>query len=194
MQSLVSVITPTVRAGMLEKCIDYFKSQDYPNKEIIIIPGEGSIGEKRNRGCAEAKGDIIVHFDDDDYYAPDYITKSVEHLQSTQSRITGLSSAYFYDKQANNAYLWEYHGGMPYVCEATMCYYREVWQKRQFRHINSGEGQYFLAHQAGVSPHKHITSFVANLHGNNTASHLAVKNFRAIDVNIVLKVLNLHKR
>lgn len=178
---------------MLEKCIGYFKAQDYENKELIVVPGDGSIGEKRNKGCAAASGQIIVHFDDDDYYAPDYINKSVEHLTRQNARITGLSSAYFYNKSANKGYLWEYHGGMGYVCEATMCYYREVWEQRQFRNINSGEGDGFLAHQKGVIPHKHITSFVANLHDNNTASHLAVKNFRAIDVNIVLKVLNLHK-
>ncbi len=194
MDLLVSVICPSIRPVMLERTLSLFKAQDYPNKELIILQGEGSIGEKRNACCADAKGDIIVHFDDDDYYAPDYISKSVQFLIDNKAEVTGLASAYFYSPNANKGYLWEYAGSeraMPYVCEATMCYYRRVWERRQFRNVQSGEGMYFLAHLPNIKAHKHINTFVAYLHGNNTASQNAVRTFKEIDVNIIKNILTL---
>jgi hypothetical protein len=32
-----------------------------------------TIGAKRNALVKEAKGDILIHFDDDDHYAPHYV-------------------------------------------------------------------------------------------------------------------------
>lgn len=189
--ALVSVITPTIRPGMLERAISLFKAQDYPNKELIIVPGHGTIGEKRNRGCAEAKGEIIVHMDDDDWYAPDYITKSVQFLTDNKLEITGLASAYYYDQKNNRAYQWKYAGGQPYVCEATMCYYKWVWERRQFPDKQVGEGEMFLAHLKNVKAHNHINSFIAHLHGNNTSSQNATKY--PVDVKIIHNILNLHK-
>lgn len=40
-----------------------------------------SIGLKRNVACYFASGSVIVHFDDDDLYAPDYITRMLCALQ-----------------------------------------------------------------------------------------------------------------
>ena len=71
----------------------YFERQQYPNRELIIIddgddkvadlvpagdpriryialPGQVSIGAKRNSACQLARGDIIAHWDDDDHSAP----------------------------------------------------------------------------------------------------------------------------
>lgn len=181
---------------MLERTIALFKAQDYPNKELIVIPGGGTIGEKRNRGCADANGEIILHMDDDDYYSPDYISKSVQFLQESKADVTGLSSAYFYSEGLNRGYLWQYAGdvkAMPYVCEATMCYYKRVWERRPFRNIQTGEGMYFLAHLPNIIPHNHRNSFVAYLHNSNTSSQNHVHEFKVIDVNIVRNIITSRK-
>lgn len=191
MASLVSVIVPTIREGYLQKCISYFDNQTYQERELIIVPGGGSIGEKRNRGCEAANGDIIVHFDDDDYYSPDYIENAVIHLIETNSILTGLSSAYFYDKKNRKAWLWQYTGGMPYVCEASMVYYKSFWQEKPFRDTSIGEGIGFLEYRKGVSPHNHINSFVANIHDSNTASKQQLRNMKNIRPEIVENILNL---
>jgi glycosyltransferase involved in cell wall biosynthesis len=69
------------------QAIRYFLAQDYPNKELIILddgvdpvddlvpnddgiryirlPNKMILGEKRNRAAAEARGEIIVHWDED---------------------------------------------------------------------------------------------------------------------------------
>ena len=89
---LVSCIMPTSgRPDWVAQAIRYFQRQDYPNLELIIVdaspgaelaplpddprilrerirPGT-SIGAMRNRACELARGEAIVHWDDDDWYA-----------------------------------------------------------------------------------------------------------------------------
>src|SRR6187399_2030925 len=100
---LVSVITPTAnRPEMLERCIRMFLAQDYENKEMTVCASGNtdynwnriygiypelcltflhkSIGAKRNECFRNVSGSIILHMDDDDLYAPDWITKSVAAL------------------------------------------------------------------------------------------------------------------
>lgn len=75
-----------------------FNSQTHPNKELLVLDDSDkpsaffqklddkrvrythlskrlSIGEKRNRLVREAQGEWICHFDDDDYYAPNYMER-----------------------------------------------------------------------------------------------------------------------
>src|SRR5262249_23901876 len=89
---LVSCIMPTAdRRKFVPKAISYFQAQDYPNKELIIIDdgaesavdlvpndpliryirlyAKKTVGAKRNMACEEARGEIIAHWDDDDWMA-----------------------------------------------------------------------------------------------------------------------------
>ena len=95
---LVSVIVPFNRIELRNCAINNFLKQDYENKELFLIGnsdtyetnsthwcvygnhGNISIGAKRNYGCRISHGGIILHMDDDDYYAQDWISKSVEAL------------------------------------------------------------------------------------------------------------------
>lgn len=201
----VSVITPTAsgRAQQLKNCIRQFLSQDYADKEMIIVGAPGDclaweypeygksvfwiddignepIGTRRNAACQLASGDIIVHMDDDDIYAPDWISRSVDALQQSTGNITGLSSAYF--QTPDHLYLYEYPANaQPYVCEATMCYWRSFWDAHPFPDIRAGEGLYFCG--AGrLKPHNYIDGFTAIIHGSNTASHkqLGSKEFTLV--------------
>lgn len=194
MTPLVSVITPTIRPDMLERTIRMFESQDYPNKELIIVNGAGSIGFKRNEGCNNAKGEIIVHFDDDDYYTPDYISKSVSFLLDNGLNVTGCDHAYFHHAKTNQAWEWHYLNGakgMPYVCEATMVYLKSAWDLRSFQDRSDGEGVYFLAHLPKVKAHGHLDIFVANIHGGNISSHKEVKNMKPVSPDIPINIINL---
>jgi len=100
----VSIITPTFgRETFLPFAHQCFRSQTYANLEWLILddspapsrylagvadpriryshsPERLRIGGKRNRLIAQARGEIIVHFDDDDYYAPRYVERMVERL------------------------------------------------------------------------------------------------------------------
>src|SRR5574341_1894161 len=89
---LVSCIMPTYnRYRFVPQAIRYFLEQDYPHKELIIIDdspvkasidipdgeairyfhqlGRRSLGEKRNYAITHCRGEIIMHWDDDDWMA-----------------------------------------------------------------------------------------------------------------------------
>ncbi len=92
----VSIITPTMnRQSFLPALWDCVRAQSFEDIEWLIhdgspqpaifsgigdprvryrhVPRPTSIGAKRNDLCRVARGEIIVHFDDDDYYSPHYV-------------------------------------------------------------------------------------------------------------------------
>ena len=101
-----SVITPTYgRQAFLPNLIRYFGFQTYPDKELLILddgpeaieflrepmwrdigihyfhsPQRMSIGAKRNFLIQKATGQVILQFDDDDYYAPCYIERMLASM------------------------------------------------------------------------------------------------------------------
>lgn len=99
----VSVICPTYnRHDLHENLYLAFTMQTYRNKELLVLDDSttpspffstledkrvkyvhqprASIGSKRNTLCDMASGEIIAHFDDDDFYAPSYLEKMVKML------------------------------------------------------------------------------------------------------------------
>lgn len=50
--------------------------------EIIVIRGNSSIGEKRNRALNQASGEYVCFFDDDDWPGPNYINWLMKAVES----------------------------------------------------------------------------------------------------------------
>lgn len=103
-----------------------FNAQTWPDKELIVVetytdspsafleqtakedprlvhvrfkvdPDEDfSVGLKRNMTLHLASGEFIANFDDDDVYAPAYVTKMVTHLQEHDLTAVTLSHWYNY--------------------------------------------------------------------------------------------------
>lgn len=130
-QSLVSVITPTKNREhffpLLKRC---FLSQTYKNIEWLIYDDSQkkseffeeeiennifyfyseknlSIGEKRNWLIEHAKGDVIVHFDDDDYYSPIYIQTLLERLSDNGASFLNLRGFFLYHSTSNRYGYWD---------------------------------------------------------------------------------------
>ncbi|MEO6949660.1 MAG: glycosyltransferase family A protein [Ginsengibacter sp.] len=117
---MVSCIMPTAkRAHFVQKAIDFFGRQNYPEKELIIVYNENSdlpdnllvpdcvkliktnavsIGEKRNKGCENSHGSIIAQWDDDDIYSPNRISAQISPLLKGDCEITGLNNFSFYEE------------------------------------------------------------------------------------------------
>jgi hypothetical protein len=114
-EPLISCIMPTRnRSEWVRQSLDYFARQDYPNRELIIIddgsddldavlPSDPriryirslrpiSIGAKRNLGCEAAVGTIIVHWDDDDWYAPNRLSAQAAPILSGATEITACTT------------------------------------------------------------------------------------------------------
>lgn len=77
---LLSILIPSLhrRTEFLARLLSVLQPQVVADVEILIDidAGEKSIGEKRNRLLARAKGSHVAFVDDDDLVSPDY----VEHL------------------------------------------------------------------------------------------------------------------
>jgi glycosyltransferase involved in cell wall biosynthesis len=114
---LVSCIMPTYnRRRFVPQALEHFRRQDYPNRELIIIddgqdaigdlsdglpnvrylhlPTRASIGAKRNLACQHAQGEIIAHWDDDDWYSSDRLRYQVAPILAGKADITGLENAF----------------------------------------------------------------------------------------------------
>lgn len=122
----VSVVTPTYnRRRFIPALIACYKAQSYPlNRMEWIILDDGqdkvgdlfanaaksipnvryipleeklTIGAKRNRLNDEAKGEILVAFDDDDYYPPERVVTCVKSFkQFPQIELAGSTIIYMY--------------------------------------------------------------------------------------------------
>jgi glycosyltransferase involved in cell wall biosynthesis len=201
----VSVIMPSCRPEMVKEAIRGFIGQDYAEKELIIIDESttskayiagsiintigaagATIGAKRNIGCSNATGDVFLHMDDDDFYRPDWISRSVDHLLTSGANLTGLSRAYFTDEL--NAWEYIYKGTQPYVCGATMCYHRVIWERNPFKEIQTGEDLHFCAGAGRIIPHAYKEGFVARIHGYNTASHLQIPGMAWASIKIIKSI------
>lgn len=212
---LVTVITPCSRPSDIDRIKEVFISQNYPNKEMLILMDEpgwtkdmdienkiwqwglpnASIATKRNHLCEYARGEIICHFDSDDYFAHDWITKTVAHMQSTGADTTGLSDAYFY-RPHSQAWKYIWNGKQKYCIGGTLAYKKSIWQNNRFKETRDGFGEdtLFMRGAGRVIPHTYDKGFVAMIHGNNSTSHIGVQTnprFNAISVAIIEDILGL---
>lgn len=76
---------------------DMFEGLDIPNLRYIHSTEKQTIGAKRNRLNNEARGDIIVAMDDDDYYPPERVSSVVKAFKQKPSyQLAGASEVYMY--------------------------------------------------------------------------------------------------
>jgi len=66
-----------------------------------------SVGEKRNILVEQARGEIIVQFDDDDYYAPNYVSSMVSALTDLNADLINLRGWFMYDVRSNFFGYWD---------------------------------------------------------------------------------------
>ncbi|MGC2781673.1 MAG: class I SAM-dependent methyltransferase [Bradyrhizobium sp.] len=142
-------------------------AQDYPDRELIIlddgedgvadlVPDDARIryvrearrrlvGAKRNTLCELAQGGIIVHWDDDDWSAPQRLRLQVETLTRAGADACGLARVLFLSEDGRAA--WEYsypNGGTPWVYGASLCYTKDFWRRNRFPDIGMGEDTRFV--------------------------------------------------
>jgi ADP-heptose:LPS heptosyltransferase/2-polyprenyl-3-methyl-5-hydroxy-6-metoxy-1,4-benzoquinol methylase len=192
---LVSCIMPTAnRRRFVPRAIECFLAQDYAEKELLILDdGEERIedlvprdprvryvrgarrqpvGTKRNAACNEARGELIAHWDDDDWSAPWRLSYQVAELARSGADVCGLDRVLFADAGGGRA--WEYvypKGGQPWVYGATLCYRKAFWRGNPFPDVNVGEDARFVwnARGARILALERNDFFVGLVHEGNTS-------------------------
>jgi glycosyltransferase involved in cell wall biosynthesis len=90
-----------------DKVEDLFKeaAKTIPNVRYIYHPEKLRIGEKRNRLNQEAKGNIIIAMDDDDYYPPQRIQTVVDAFaKHPEIELAGSSKMFMYYMDTKKIY------------------------------------------------------------------------------------------
>jgi glycosyltransferase involved in cell wall biosynthesis len=172
---LVSCIMPTFdRRPFIPQAIRCFLGQDYPNLELIVlddgtdpianlIPSDPrvtyvrllerkSVGAKRNLACERARGEFIVHWDDDDWYPSSRVRVQVGALRARGADVCGTSVVYYHDPAQRRAWCYRYSSSpVTWVGGNTLAYRREAWARVKFPEIQIGEDSQFIwrfaAHQ-----------------------------------------------
>ena len=153
---LVSCLMPTGnRREWALQAVGYFLRQDYPRRELVIvddgrdelerhlpddpgirhvrIPEGSSIGAKRNRACALARGTVMVQWDDDDWHGPARVRDQVEPIRAGAADIVALRDPVFFDLDR-----WEFWSCSPElhrriftldVHGGTLAFRRSVWER-----------------------------------------------------------------
>ena len=192
---MVTCIMPTAnRRPFVNQAIRYFLAQDYPEKELVIVDdGTDSVvdlasdrdgvryfkldktlpvGAKRNFAVEQGTGEIIVHWDDDDWSATWRLRYQVEQLLASQADISGLDRIYFFASETQRA--WEYSsapGDRRWVYGASLAYTRGFWEKTRFPDLNVGEDSHFVWANATAKIHilEDSRFLVARIHSGNTS-------------------------
>jgi len=189
----VSCIMPTAnRQKYIPLAVHLFLNQTYRDVELIIIDDGkesvksllpdhhrikyfytdpiGKIGLKRNFACEKAKGEIIMHWDDDDYYGHEWISRSLNAIETSDADICGLNDIIFYSPLQNK--YWRYadiDNEKPWLSGATMTYRKSFWETHPFKDIQIGEdNDYIWNNNAKIYAHDYTDGFIATLHAHNT--------------------------
>lgn len=156
------------RPELLQKAIDYFKSQNYLNRELIIsfprndtstkevitheqnamtkilgIEREDniSLGEARNQAIKKSNGEYVCTWDDDDWYHPSRISYQYNSIQNKGEgyQASILTRIFLYDETKDQAYY-----SFNYPWEGTILCRKVILLQNQYSLSNKGEDSHVI--------------------------------------------------
>ncbi len=190
----LSALLPTAdRRRFIPAAIAQFIAQNRHDAELVIlddgtdpiadlIPGDARIryhreetlrviGDKRNRLCELARGDILVHWDDDDWHAPDRLARQLAALDESGADIVGLDRIDFLSDDGAQAWRYHWQGRGRWVYGASLAYRRAHWERHRFPALRSGEDTRFVLDTPDARVHAMVDTdwLVARVHAGNTS-------------------------
>ncbi|HYH79685.1 MAG TPA: glycosyltransferase family 9 protein [Longimicrobium sp.] len=161
---LVSCLMPTRdRRRFVAHALEQFLRQDHPRRELVVVDDgadpvddllpadpriryhrvarQRTLGAKRNLACSLARGELLAHWDDDDWMPAHRISAQVAALAAApRAGACGLARLRFFDPAAGRA--WEYRWpdrSRPWLAGGTLLFRRALWEKRPFPGLDQGE-------------------------------------------------------
>lgn len=201
----VTLITPTYnRRKFFPLAIRNYQKTDYPKDKlewIIIddsdqdniedlIPQESNIkyhkleskhtvGYKRNLAVQQAQHDIIVCFDDDDYYQPGHIKYRVACLEHLQKEVVGCTSLGMLDINKIISNLSVSSFLLPYyerVFESTLAFTKKHAMENPFEDTNCLESKPLIQNHLGHFEEINYQPIIVSLnHYGNTNRRIPIR-------------------
>jgi len=183
----------------LARAVECFSRQTYGYRELLVVsevypaqlpnyarwiktPSDFTVGAKRNRANFRADGDIICHWDDDDYQSPGRIADQVARLQSSGKPVTGYNPITVRETRdvriVHDTAFWRpgewwtltEPGNVP--LGPSLCYTRDYWLDHRFADIQVGEDNDFCETAAREGNAAVVPSdammYVTNHHANSS--------------------------
>jgi glycosyltransferase involved in cell wall biosynthesis len=195
-EPLISCVMPTHdRRRFVPMAVDYFLRQDWADRELIVVddgtdpvgdlmPADPriryfrvssrmTVGAKLNFACEQARGEWIARWDDDDWYAPNRLTRQAMTMAAGGAEICGHRRLLYCDIRDSCAFLYEYPAGeRPWVLGSTSFFLRSYWRGRRFDEIDVGEDALFVwsAPPERVRVIDDSTLAVHFIHGGNVSA------------------------
>lgn len=170
-----SIIVSTNKESQFDDIISNYMHQNYPNKELIVILNNNalkldewietadklglqnvqiyqldetvSLGECLNYAVERSSGSFIAKFDDDDYYAPNYLIDMIFGFMYFSTDIMVKASQFVYFEKSNAMILCNPGSTYHYtnICSTwgPMVIKRKVFDYIRFRPLNIGEDYFF---------------------------------------------------
>lgn len=193
--------TLTKRQNFWEGAIECFNRQTYPDRQLVIgcegqqgmeesffrmmknrdkikpifIDQKGaqfSTGKKRNLVNGQSDGEVIIHWDDDDWSHPNRVGDQIALLVATGKQMVGYHDLLYL--RCQDMTLWKYLYQSRPKCYATgtsQCYRRTWWEKNPFKSLGVGEDSKFALDTAKVGELYSVEGakmVVARAHSENT--------------------------
>lgn len=165
----VSIITATNKPEYMKQLFMNYSRQQWKAKELIILlnndrmsiesyrkyakhfdqvsvyrlPEKSSLGKCLNYGISKAKYEIIAKFDDDDFYAPHYLSEAMAEFERTGANIIGKNKFYMYFLSSSRLM----HASMParrLVAGATIMFEKRIYPGVVFSNLRKGSDMRFL--------------------------------------------------
>ncbi|MEN6462770.1 MAG: glycosyltransferase family A protein, partial [Syntrophomonas sp.] len=169
----VSIITCTNRPSFMERILANYLRQNYEPRELIIIlnnnimkidewtlktkkyPGirvfqideQATVGECINFAVKQARFDHVAKFDDDDYYAGQFLSQQMNAFKFTTAKVIGKASWHIFFEASQTLAIYNPNNENSYgsyVTGATMVIKKEVFAIVPFPHLSEGDDIKFL--------------------------------------------------
>jgi cellulose synthase/poly-beta-1,6-N-acetylglucosamine synthase-like glycosyltransferase len=121
-------------------------AKKYKNVQVYQLPEKLSLGTCLNYAVKKTKYSYIAKFDDDDYYAPYYLTDNMGAFNRTKADIVGKCAHFMYLRGSKMLILRFHKHENRYVSivpGATLVFKRKVFRKVRFPNQSIGEDTQF---------------------------------------------------
>jgi len=167
-----------------DKIEDLIQDVDFVKVKYFKYDNKMSISKKRNLSNSLSKGDIIIYFDDDDYYPPERIEHAVTSLNNNPDYlIAGCNTMYIYFKDTKNMYSFGPYGKY-HSTAASFAFKKELLTMTNFNDKDClSEEKFFLKNYTipliQLNPLKTILVF-RHIHNSFDKNELLNKNINSL--------------